>query len=114
MPQSLLLNTELFGASANLRRSLLSNSFGYRLEDNSVSNNTITLQAGESVTWNSPKPAGAQLTYIRTDAPVAARITKADATTLELTVNKICILDTVVTSVVFVASGVANIHMVQG
>lgn len=116
--QSLLLNTQIFGASNNLRKSLLSNSVGYKLYDDSVADNTVTLNPGDATKVFPAASANPSVLYLVTTAPIEVAITKPDDTVLSFVTNKILIVDFAFEQIaVSLPDGSvtsSTIHIVQG
>lgn len=114
--QSIMLNAQIFGASNNLRKSLLSNSVGYTLADDSVANNTATILSGQSRTFEAASNSPSIL-YLVTTAPVTLTISRVGLDDLVINVKKICILDCPFSQIQVAVpsnSTQAIVHIVQG
>lgn len=115
--QALLLNAQIFGASNNLRKSLLSNSVGYKLADDNVANNTVKLNPGESKTFPAAS-ASPSILYLVTTAPITVTLTDANNDERVFVTNKILITDSPFAQIkVELGSNSttpSTIHIVQG
>lgn len=115
--QSLLLNAQIFGASNNLRKSLLSNSVGYKLADDNVSNNTVTLNPGDRKTFPAAS-ASPSILYLVTTAPIIVTLTDSNDVERVFVTKKILITDSPFAQITVELDSNSTtssiIHIVQG